>query len=82
MAIFAFFIVCVLGLIADMDVADVLLRALAAMAVFFFIGLLVGYAANKILLDGLFGDEVRDIGDAIGDETDAQEQGSGLPGSD
>jgi len=58
LAIFAFFVTCVSGLVTDMDITDVLLRALAAMAVFFFLGLLIGAIANKILLDSLFGEEV------------------------
>ena len=58
MAIFAFFVTCVSGLVTDLGMEKVLLRGLAAMVVFFFIGLLVGAIANKILLDSLFGEEV------------------------
>lgn len=58
MAIFAFFVTCVVGLVTDAGLTNVLLRALAAMAIFFFLGLMVGAIANRILLDSLFGDEV------------------------
>jgi uncharacterized membrane protein len=75
-AIFAFFVTCVCGLVADADVQDVLLRALAAMAVFFFLGLLVGAIANRILLDSLFGEEVPiDEGAAEEGEAAAAEPG-------
>jgi len=67
MATFAFFVTCVSGLVADVDVQDVLLRALAAMAIFFFLGLLIGAVANRILLDSLFGEE------APPEETPAEE---------
>jgi len=58
MAIFAFFVTCVSGLVSDMDAQTVLLRALAAMVIFFCLGLVVGAIANRILLDSLFGEEM------------------------
>ncbi len=57
LAVFAFFVVCVCGLVMDVPVEQVCLRALVAMAVFFFLGLVVGMIVNRILLDSLFGEE-------------------------
>jgi len=57
LAVFAFFVVCVCGLVMDVPVEQVCLRALVAMAVFFFLGLVVGMIVNRILLDSMFGEE-------------------------
>ncbi|MFH1549776.1 MAG: hypothetical protein ABIH04_04380 [Planctomycetota bacterium] len=57
LAVFAFFVVCVCGLVMDVPVEQVCLRALVAMAVFFFLGLAVGTIVNRILLDSMFGEE-------------------------
>jgi len=57
LAVFAFFVVCVCGLVMDVPVEQVCLRALVAMAVFFFLGLAVGMIVNRILLDSMFGEE-------------------------
>jgi hypothetical protein len=81
MAIFAFFVVCVSGLFADTDMADVLLRALAAMAVFFFLGLLVGHVANRILLDSLFGEDAPDIEKVPKEEVKPEGRGAEAPPS-
>ncbi len=56
-AVFAFFVVCVCGLVMDVPVEQVCLRALVAMTVFFFLGLAVGAIVNRILLDSMFGEE-------------------------
>lgn len=57
LAVFAFFVVCVCGLVMDVPLEQVCLRALVAMAVFFFLGLVVGMIVNRILLDSMFGEE-------------------------
>ena len=79
MAILAFFVTCVSGLVADTTMLDVLLRALSAMAVFFLIGLLIGYVANRILLDSLFGEETAEAAEAVVDEVDAEQSGPESP---
>ena len=56
-AIFAFFVVCVCGLLTDMSVEEICLRAVIGMSIFYLIGLGVGAVANRILLDSMFGDE-------------------------
>ena len=57
LAVFAFFVVCVCGLVMDVPVEQVCLRALVALAVFFFLGLAIGTIVNRILLDSMFGEE-------------------------
>lgn len=76
MAMLAFFAVCVSGLVTDMDMLDVLLRALCAMTVFFFIGLVVGHIANRILLNSLFGEEAADLKNPDVEAADAEQPGA------
>ena len=56
-AMFAFFVVCVCGLLTDATVDQVCLRAIVAMAVFYFIGVAVGAIANRIILESKYGEE-------------------------
>ena len=54
---FAFFVVCVCGLLTDATVEQVCLRAIVGMTVFYFIGLAVGAIANRIILEGTYGEK-------------------------
>ena len=75
-AIFAFFVVCVCGLLGGVAVEQVCVRAVVAMAVFYFIGLGVGKIANMILLDSVFGEEKtgRQIDMIVSDEAAVDEK--------
>jgi hypothetical protein len=64
-AIFAFFVVCICGLVGDAGFEEVCLRAIVAMAVFYFIGLAVGSIANRILLDMMFGEVPDKVAETI-----------------